>query len=342
MKNFIALSLSALIFSAMLVAGLSLKHLSAPIELSEDTTIDVIYGDSIYKVASKMQAAGIIEYPRLLVIYARLFDLAPKIKAGEYQVVSGQSPLQVLDNIVKNKVIEYKLTIIEGWTAKEAILALQAAEGIVTTLNVNNPQSILAAVGADAQYSHIEGIFYPDTYNFRKGTKDVEILKVAYKKMNKVLADAWAKKADKLPYKTPYEALIMASIIERETGVGEERAQISGVFVERLYKGMRLQTDPTVIYGMGDKYNGKIRRKDLLEHTPYNTYTIRGLPPTPIALSNESSVQAALHPLLNGKIYFVAKGNGYHQFSSNLSDHRAAVKKFQLNRKSSYRSTPAK
>ena len=342
MKNIIALSLCALIFLAMLTAGLSLKHLSSPATLSEDTTIDVIYGDSIYKVASKMQAIGVIEYPRLLVIYARLFDLAPKIKAGEYKVVSGQSPLQVLDNIVKNKVIEYSITLIEGWTAKEAINALQDADGIISTLNVNKPQSILTAVGASDDYKHIEGIFYPDTYSFRKGTKDVDILKIAYKKMNKVLADAWEKRADKLPYKTPYEALIMASIIERETGVGAERAQISGVFVERLYKGMRLQTDPTVIYGMGDKYKGKIRRKNLLEPTPYNTYTIKGLPPTPIALANEYSVQAALHPLLNGKIYFVAKGDGYHQFSSNLKDHRAAVKKYQLNRKSSYRSTPKK
>jgi UPF0755 protein len=158
--------------------------------------------------------------------------------------------------------------------------------------------------------------------------------------MQQVLEDAWAKKANKLPYKTPYEALIMASIIERETGVGEERAQISGVFVERLYKGMRLQTDPTVIYGMGDAYQGKIRRKDLTQPTPYNTYTIKGLPPTPIALANASSVHAALHPLLNGHIYFVAKGDGYHQFSKNLPDHRAAVKKYQLNRKSSYRSSP--
>lgn len=341
MKNFIALSLCALIFLGMLTAGLSLKHLSSPATF-ENTTIDVIYGDSMYKVAEKMQNAGIVEYPRLLVIYARLFDLAPKIKAGEYEVTSGQSPLQVLDSIVKNKVIEYKVTLIEGWTAKEAITALQAADGIVTTLNVNNPQSILAAVGADKAYTHIEGIFYPDTYSYRKGTKDVDILNIAHKKMTKVLANAWATKADKLPYKTPYEALIMASIIERETGVGAERAQISGVFVERLYKGMKLQTDPTVIYGMGDKYNGKIRRKDLLEPTAYNTYTIRGLPPTPIALANESSVQAALHPLLNGKLYFVAKGDGYHQFSSNLKDHRAAVKKYQLNRKSSYRSTPQK
>lgn len=340
MKNILALSLSALIFLGMLAAGLSLKQLSSPVELTEETTIDVIYGDSIHKVANKLQAAGIIEYPRLLVIYARLFDLAPKIKAGEYRVKSGQSPLQVLDNIIKNKVIEYQITLIEGWTAKEAITALQGANGIITTLDINKPKSILDALGASDSYTHIEGIFYPDTYSYRKGTKDLDILKIAHSKMNKVLASAWATKADKLPYKSPYEALIMASIIERETGVGAERAQISGVFVERLYKGMRLQTDPTVIYGMGDRYKGKIRRKDLLEHTPYNTYTIRGLPPTPIALANESSVQAALHPLLNGKIYFVAKGDGYHQFSSNLKDHRAAVKKYQLSRKSSYRSTP--
>ena len=342
MKNIIALILCVAIFMAMLLAGLSLKHLSDPIALDEPVTIDVIYGDSIHKVAAKMHDQGLIDYPKLLVIYARLFDMANKIKAGEYRVLNGQSPLIVLDNIVNNRVIEYEVTLIEGWTAKEAMTALQNAKGIVKTLDITNTDSVLKAVGAYEKYKHIEGVFYPDTYHYRQGTKDLDILKIAYKKMDKVLEQAWGVRADNLPYKNAYEALIMASIIERETSVGEERAQISGVFVERLNRGMRLQTDPTVIYGMGDNYKGKIRRKHLLEPTPYNTYVIKGLPPTPIALANEASVHAALHPLLNGKLYFVAKGDGYHQFSTNLRDHQKAVREYQLNRKSDYRSTPNK
>ncbi len=342
MKNIIALLLCAAIFMAMLVAGLSLKHLSDPVALDEPVTIDVIYGDSIHKVAAKMEKAGLINYPKLLVIYARLFDMAHKIKAGEYQVESGQSPLIVLDNIVNNRVIEYEVTLIEGWTSKEAMTALQNAKGIVKTLDISNTESVLKAVGAYDKYRHIEGIFYPDTYHYRQGTKDLDILKVAYQKMDQVLTEAWAVKADNLPYKNAYEALIMASIIERETSVGTERAQISGVFVERLNRGMKLQTDPTVIYGMGDNYKGKVRRKNLLEPTPYNTYVIKGLPPTPIALANEASVHAALHPLLNGKLYFVAKGDGYHYFSETYKEHQKAVREYQLNRKSSYRSTPTK
>jgi len=340
MKQALILSLCAAIFLAMLGIGLSLKHLSDPITLEEPVTLEVRYGDSIHSVARKMQEQGLIQYPQLLTVYARLFDMANKIKAGEYQVKSGDFPLLVLDNIVKGKVLQYAVTMIDGSTAKEAIQALHKAKGIVKTIEPNQHAAILKAVGADPKYQHIEGLFYPDTYHYSTGMKDTDILKVAYQKMQDVLATAWAANEKELPYKSAYEVLIMASIIERETSVGAEREQIAGVFVERLLKGMKLQTDPTVIYGMGDKYKGNIRRKDLLNPTPYNTYTIKGLPPTPIALPNQASIVAALNPLLNGNIYFVAKGDGYHKFSKTLAEHNQAVREFQLKRKTNYRSTP--
>ena len=324
----------------MLVAGLSLKELSKPLSNVMPQTVTVEKGDSIYRVAEKIEKQGIFSYPKLWVWYGRIFDMAHLIKAGEYDVKPEMSALMLLDDMAKGKAVFNKVTLIEGWTAKEAINAIQQADGIVKTLDINDMQSILKAVGAETKYQHMEGIFYPDTYKFYSGSRDVDILKQAYLRLDKELESAWQLKDKNLPYKNAYEALVMASIIEKETAVGEERGQIAGVFVERLKKRMRLQTDPTVIYGMGDKYNGNIRRRDLLTPTPYNTYTIKALPPTPIALATKDSIHAALHPLLNGKIYFVAKGDGYHYFSKTLKEHQAAVREYQLKRKSGYRSAP--
>ncbi|NRA41029.1 MAG: endolytic transglycosylase MltG [Pseudomonadales bacterium] len=339
MRNILLLSLCGLIFFTMLTAGFSLKSLSTPITFQQDQTLEVLYGDSVHKVARKLQQQNIYPHPKLLIAYAKLFDMT-NIKAGEYKLNSGDSVLMVLDNMVRGKVIQNSVTLLEGWTSKQAIEALQQTPGIVTTLDLTQPSSILAAVDAADEYQHIEGIFYPDTYFFSKGTKDRDILKIAYDKTQSVLQSAWQANTPALPYKNPYEVLIMASIIERETAIDAEREQIAGVFVERLLRGMKLQTDPTVIYGMGDSYQGNIRRKDLLTPTAYNTYTIKGLPPTPIALASEASIKAALNPLLNGMLYFVAKGDGYHQFSSNLADHQQAVRDYQLNRKKDYRSSP--
>lgn len=343
MKQKILLVFCFIFFIAILLLGLIFKDLNKPLDIQHDVTVDVLYGESIYQVATKLHNHGVLNYPRVWVWYARLFDLAKDIKAGEYRIDASMSPLQVLNDIVKANVIQYSVTLIEGWTIVEALKAIQATPGIVTTINdVSDHQLLLRSIDADAAFLHGEGLFYPDTYHFIKGTKDRDILKRAHLRLVDALNKAWASRDKNLPYKNAYEALIMASIIEKETSINSERRQIAGVFVERLLRGMRLQTDPTVIYGMGKNYQGKITRKDLKTPTPYNTYTMKGLPPTPIALSTEASLQAAVHPLLNGMFYFVAKGDGYHHFSKTLEEHEKAVGEYQLRRSKSYRSSPKK
>ena len=341
MKKIFLLFLCTIPFFTMLSAGLALKELSKPLELAEPVKVDVAYGDSIYKVAAKLKAKNIVEYPRLWVWYARAFEMAEKIKVGEYQIESGTSQLQVLDDIVKGKVVQYTVTILEGWTTADAMAALHKAPGIVKTLDANDHKAILASIGADQRFSHSEGLLYPETYQYSRGVKDRDIMKIAYQRLVKELDAAWAGRDKNLPYKNAYEVLVMASIIERETAVDSERKQIAGVFVRRLNKGMRLQTDPTVIYGMGDKYRGRIGRSDLRTWTPYNTYRIDGLPPTPIALPGRESIHAALHPDDGDALYFVARGDGSHKFSRTLAEHQKAVREFQLNRREDYRSFPA-
>lgn len=340
MKNKILLFLCLIPFLGMLSAGLALKELSRPLDLAESTKVEVGFGDSVYKVANKLHEQGVLDYPKLWVWYARIFDMAEKIKVGEYAIDRSQSALQILDDIVKGKVIHYKVTFLEGWTTADAIRALHKSPGIVKTLESNDHDLILRSIGAKQRFQHSEGLLYPETYQYTRGTKDREVMQVAYKRLIKDLDAAWQNKVEGLPYKTPYEVLIMASIIERETAIEAERRQIAGVFVRRLNKGMRLQTDPTVIYGMGERYQGKIRKSDLLKPTVYNTYTIKGLPPTPIALPTKASLQAAVNPLDNGMIYFVAKGDGHHKFSKTLQSHNQAVKDYQLNRSKNYRSSP--
>ena len=332
--------LSTLPFIALLSAGLALKELARPLNFDTPLKVDVSFGDSVYKVADKLQKKGVLTYPKLWIWYARAFDMAEGIKMGEYAIVDGESSLQILDNIVKGKVIHYSVTFLEGWTTADAIKALHKSPGIVKTLAPKDHDLILKSIGADQRFKHSEGLLYPETYQYSRGSKDRDVMMRAYQRMVKELDKAWASREKNLPYKNAYEVLTMASIIERETSAESERTQVAGVFVRRLRKGMKLQTDPTVIYGMGDSYNGRIRHRDLRKPTAYNTYTIKALPPTPIALPTAASLQAAVHPLDNGMIYFVAKGDGYHQFSKTLSAHNAAVKKYQLQRKTNYRSSP--
>ncbi|HEY9033465.1 MAG TPA: endolytic transglycosylase MltG [Pseudomonadales bacterium] len=342
MKQKFLLALIAAIFFTMLSAGLSLKYLSSPLALASEQQVEVLYGDTVYKVAGKLQQQGVLEYPTLWIWYARLFDMGRQLKAGEYRIRPGMSPLELLDDIVNARVIDYPVTLIEGWTTADAIRALHSAHGIVATLAPDDHAAILRAVNADPSYRHSEGLFFPSTYRYIKGTRDRDILERAYQRQQQELAAAWQQAQGKsLPYKTPYDLLIMASIIEKETAVDEEREQIAGVFVQRLNRGMRLQTDPTVIYGMGERYQGRIGRADLLRPTPYNTYTRHGMPPTPIALPGQASLQAAANPLLNDKLYFVGKGDGYHHFSATLPEHNEAVRRYQLSRPGDYRSTPA-
>lgn len=330
MKNKLLFSLVILTLFLMLAAGMILKKLSDPMPLSEPVTFDVKYGDSIYQVARNLQEQQLFDMPLLVVWYARLMDLAPLIKAGEYHVTPDDNVLTFIDNVVRGKVKKHKVTFIEGWTAEKALGYLQSSEGVVTTLDMESAVLFMQEIKGMEHFESIEGLIFPATYKYVRGTRDSTIIRQALLKMRNELDRLWRGRVEDLPYKTPYQALVMASIIEKETAKSSEREQIAGVFVERLKVGMRLQADPTVIYGMGKNFQGNISGSDLRKKTPYNTYRIKGLPPTPIALPGKASIAAAMNPLLNGMLYFVAKGDGSHEFSKDLSSHNKAVREFQL------------
>jgi UPF0755 protein len=258
---------------------------------------------------------------------ARLLGKAGAIKAGNYQLESSLTPLQLLRKITEGDVSQSKITFIEGWNIYQIRSALDAHPSIRHDTKGLDERELLKLV--DAQENTLEGLIFPDTYYFSNGMSDTAILQRAYRIMQQKLADAWQERAPDLPYASPYEALIMASIVEKETGKAVERPQIAAVFVNRLRIGMRLQTDPTVIYGLGEGFDGNLRKRDLTADTAYNTYTRAGLPPTPIAMPGYESIQAALHPAQTKAIYFVAKGNGSHQFSSSLTEHNRAVNQYQ-------------
>jgi len=267
-----------------------------------------------------------VSFPIVLKLYRKLF-IHDTMKAGVYEVKQGMSVRQVLEMIsnVENAQMS-RLLVIEGTTTKQLITSLKNDPLIEKSVVHLPPAEMLKAL--NIPYDHPEGLFAPDTYFFDKGESDKKILTDLYQRQMKILDEAWEKRAPNLPYKDKYEALIMASIIEKETSVDRELRQVSGVFYRRLKLGMRLQTDPTVIYGMGDKYQGKISKQDLRTPTAYNTYTINGLPPTPIALPSKKAIEATMHPDDSDNIYFVATGNGGHKFSANLDDHNRAVREY--------------
>lgn len=246
---------------------------------------------------------------------------------------------QLFDAWRRADVVQYNLTLVEGWTFRQVRSAVAKHEKIKHTLDGLSDSEVMEKLGHTGVFP--EGRFFPDTYRFVRGMSDVELLQQAYMRLDEVLAKEWAERTTDLPYRDPYQALIMASLVEKETGIPQERGQIAGVFVRRLRLGMMLQTDPTVIYGMGERYNGKITRADLREPTPYNTYTITGLPPTPIAMVGREAIHAALNPSNGTSLYFVARGDGSHVFSDDLDDHNSAVREFQLKRRADYRSSPA-
>ena len=239
----------------------------------------------------------------------------------------------------RGEVVQYSLTLVEGWNFRQVRTALAKHEKIVQTLAGLTDSEVMDKLGHPGVFP--EGRFFPDTYRFVRGMTDVEFLKKAYNRLDDVLAQEWNKRAADAPYTDPYQALIMASLVEKETGVPQERGQIAGVFVRRLKIGMLLQTDPTVIYGLGERYNGKLTRAHLKEANPYNTYMVAGLPPTPIAMVGREAIHAALNPVPGSSLYFVARGDGSHIFSDNLDAHNAAVREFQLKRRADYRSSPA-
>ena len=260
---------------------------------------------------------------------ARLSGRASELKAGNYVLNSGMTPYNMFEAMTNGDSTQSGITFIEGWTFRQMREELNHTEGIEHIGMAMSDAEILNRIGATEK--HPEGLFFPDTYYFSDGVSDIDVLQRAYEAMKRKLSEVWELRADGLPYATPYQALIMASVVEKETGRAAERPLIAKVFLNRLKLGMRLQTDPTVIYGMGEKFDGNIRKQDLLKDTPYNTYTREGLPPTPIAMPGLAAIDAALHPDATANyLYFVGKGDGSHAFSKTLEEHNRAVMHYQL------------
>jgi len=306
------------------------RQLAMPLAVTTPEIITVASGATLRAVAGDVAARGWMAHPWILVVEGRRLGIARSIRIGEYEITPGMTPLDLLDTIVSGRVIQYELTLVEGWTFDRIMQAVQESRVLVQTLDTRDPRRVMAAIGYAGYFA--EGRLFPDTYRFPRGTTDVEFLRRAFRTTEDALAEEWPLRAIGLPYESPYQALIMASLVERETGVPEERARIAGVFVRRLQRGMKLQTDPTVIYAMGAAYDGNIRRGDLSIESPYNTYVHTGLPPTPIASPGRAAIRAALQPDAGDALYFVARGDGSHEFSATLDDHNRAVRKYQLRR----------
>ncbi len=317
----------------LLAAGWTIYFVATPLQLpSTPHGFTLKHGSSLRSVSRQLVDANVLKEPWSFTVLVRVLGKAGELKAGNYYLETNPTPLQLFRMITRGDVSQSEIALIEGWNFKRMRQALNEHPAIRHDSEHMAEQEILERIGARETLA--EGLFFPDTYYFSSGMSDLDILRRAYQTMQKRLEAAWAERDPLLPYHTPYEVLIMASIIEKETGQAFERPMIAGVFVNRLRINMRLQTDPTVIYGMGDGFDGNLRRADLLADTPYNTYTRLGLPPGPIAMPGWGALQAAVHPAATKALYFVGKGNGTHKFSSSLEEHNLAVARYQLNRRS--------
>ena len=322
--GFLMAMLAAIAFAAWLTI-----YAKTPLNLSPQAQeISIKPKSSLKSIAHQLVQQKVISSALPFVILARVLGKEPYLQAGDYTLNKNVSPYQLMLSLNHGKSTQGSITFIEGKTFKQMRARLAKNDAVKSTINDLSDAEVMRVVGNGEK--HAEGWFFPDTFYFDRNTADTVLLKRAYDGMQAKLDVAWANREHNLPYKNKYEALIMASIIEKETGKASERPMIAGVFIKRLRIGMRLQTDPTVIYGMGDNYNGNIRRKDLTTDTPYNTYTRDGLPPTPIAMPGLAAIQAALNPEKTKALYFVGKGDGSHQFSNSLVEHNRAVAKYQL------------
>ena len=307
------------------------RFAQTPLQLEEAQTIQIQAGATQSGLLEQWLQRGWLAYPRdrlWLKIYQRLAGIPTRIQRGEYRLHPGMTLPGTLAMLRRGEVVRYQLTIVEGWTFAQLRQALRNQDALDKQTGNWSDAQIMQAL--DPTKREPEGRFLPETYTFTRGSSDLELLQRAFSAMEQALASAWESRKGDLPLKTPYEALILASIVEKETGRADERERIAGVFVERLRRGMRLQTDPTVIYGLGQAFDGNLRRRDLRADTPYNTYTRHGLPPTPIALPGRAALRAAVHPEVTGDLYFVSRGDGSHVFSRTLEAHREAVKRYQL------------
>lgn len=320
------------LFLVIIVIGLFAYYAKSPIPLERKPfEFSLKQGSSLKSAAHQIQQAGGMNNEWLFVLLARGLGKAAQIKPGNYQLEHEVTPLQLLKIISKGQVEQSSLTIIEGSTFKELRALLNTESTLRHDSQPLSDTEVLKRIGATEKLA--EGLFFPDTYNYDKGSSDLVLLKRAYQLMQRQLQDNWKKRDANLPFDTPYEALILASIVEKETGQPSDRPMIASVFINRLQKHMRLQTDPTVIYGLGDKFDGNLRKRDLTRDTPYNTYTRDGLPPTPICLPGLAALQVALHPASSRALYFVARGDGTSQFSNSLVEHNNAVDRYQLKQK---------
>jgi UPF0755 protein len=330
MRKRIWIPLAALLFAVAASAALGTlawRTLNTPLPIPEEGEWLLVPGGTpLHGVAAGLAERGLIDHPWLFAFYGRMTGDATRIRAGEYQIEPGTTPATLLEKLVAGDVYLHRFTIVEGSRFADVLAALRAHAAVeASTLSADEIMSALGAPGV-----HPEGQFLPDTYRFPRGTPDLAVLRMAHEALKSQLSVAWRNRSPDLEIDTDYEALILASIIEKETSLASERKLISGVFHERLRRNMRLQTDPTVIYGMGEAFDGNLRRQDLERDTPYNTYTRRGLPPTPIALPGLASIKAAVAPERSDAIYFVAtgRGDGSHRFSATLEEHEEAVREY--------------
>ncbi len=327
-KLFLGLALLGAIFLAAWIG----YYAKTPLDIaSEEQAVTIEANSGLSSIANQLANQGVIKDTLSFKLLAKLLGKESTLKAGEYDIEDNITPYNLLAILAKGgKPAQGKITFIEGKTFKNIRKVLRSNKDVKSTIKGLSNAEVMKLIGAKRK--HPEGLFFPDTYHFDKGTKDITLLKQAHNIMQEKLTTEWENRKPDLPYKNSYEALIMASIIEKETGQGSERPTIGGVFVNRLKIGMRLQTDPTVIYGMGEKFNGNIRRRDLRKDTVYNTYTRYGLPPTPIATPSLASIKGALQPAETKYLYFVGKGDRTHAFSTSLAEHNRAVRKYQLKR----------
>ncbi|MEX0977077.1 MAG: endolytic transglycosylase MltG [Woeseia sp.] len=328
MKKLVLLLLLAIAF-ALISGWTAQRFLQSPMDVPADGLLyDIRPGVSFATISHELGEAGLIERPTIFRWYARLTDQASRVHAGRYRIEQGITPIQLLRKFVEGRVELYAFTIVEGWTFNELLNNLASHPAVEGSLTYDDWPTLLVDLGSDA--THPEGLFLPETYRFPYGTSNSAVLRQAYDMMQSTLRVEWQNRTADLPIVTPYEALILASIIEKETGRPDERERIAGVFVRRLQQGMRLQTDPTVIYGIGADFDGNITRRHLQTDTEYNTYTRGGLPPTPIALPGRAAIHAALNPAAGTELFFVATGlgDGSHAFSDTIEQHNAAVQEY--------------
>lgn len=323
---------AALVLAAVAALGARARFESwsnSPLNVgSAGATVEIARGEPLSAVAGDLAGRGLLTHPRWLALYARYQGADSRVRAGEYAIEPGTTPRSLLQQFASGQVVQHAVTLVEGWTFRDVRRALGKSAMLRHTIDGKDDSQVMSLLGEGGTAP--EGLFFPDTYLFSKGTSDVEVLRQARVRMQRELDAAWEARAADLPIGSPYEALVLASIVEKETANADERPRIAGVFVNRLRIGMRLQTDPTVIYGLGADFDGNLRRADLERDGPYNTYMRAGLPPTPIAMPGAAALQAAVRPDDRGELYFVATGlaDGTHHFSRTLAEHQAAVKRY--------------